>query len=541
MKIKINKKTWIILCSAAAILVLGFSLKSATIKQPGNLSQEDLAKLVKPAVVRIIQHATGEVTIPAFDFDFNNLTLKILENQPALTKKIDEYLSGSGFVVGSNGYILTNSHIASPESVKNIILEDILSIALEKKTENWSEEELLRLFPSETITSEFQQNVLEMLRTNSNFNIQSQLTVLNPSESQEYLTSLIKSGFKTEVISANLNFEKDQKDIALIKINAANLPTLKLGDSSAVSVGNQIYAFGFPSTGEINQRSPLESTLTQGLISAIKFSQNKDFKIFQTDSKISEGSSGSPLFNGQGEVIGLVTFQTGEIARKKGDNFAFAVPIDLAKPTLQKYQINDSENNFSKHFKQGLILAQEKKCKKALAEFEIAAKTNGDFINPKYLENYTGKCEQIMASGQSIDNKFAEIWLWLKSISGLAWFVILGRIMLTIIAVWALYKIFIRIKQDESQIAHLELQVENQASRSERLVRELGKSGNELPLPETELHLKDRRVLMLPHPHLAEFIKEARKIGMKDQEIIDELRKAGWDEEEILHTFKTLV
>lgn len=542
MRIKLNKKTWITTSGVIAfVLILSFFLRNNQTKQIISLNQENLAQLVKPSVVKIVQHTTGEIIIPSFDFNFSNLTIKILNDHPKTIKKIDEYLSGSGFVVGDNGYILTNSHVVSEENVMNAILTEILDKQLSVTTQNLTNQQLQQIFPSESILTEFQQNALEVLKKVSTFNLQSQLVALNPAESQEFLTSLMQSGFKAEIINANPNFEKDQKDIALIKINASNLPSLKIGNSDATTVGNPVYAFGFPATGEINKRSPLEPSLTKGLISAIKFSQNKDFKIFQTDSKISAGSSGGPLFNEQGEVIGLITFQTNEIAREKGDNFAFAIPINLAKFLLEKYQLTNSENNFNRHFKQGLFLFQKNKCESALLEFEKAVKTNTNFIRPDYLDNYKEKCKLLTAQGYSVNNKFSEFFVFLRSVSGFGWFVILGRIILIIFAAWALYKIFTRIKQDENQITYLELQIENQENRGKRLIKELNESGNELPLPETELHSKDRRALMLPHPGLAKFIMEARKIGMADNEIKLELSKNGWDEEEILHTFKTLV
>ena len=542
MKIKNSKTFWTIVVGIAITLIVIFlSLKSYENKTPNILSQEDLAKLVKPAVVRIIQHATGEMTVPAFNLDLNNLTIKISESLPAQTQKIDQYLSGSGFVVNSNGYILTNAHVVSTETIKLLILKNLISDILEEKTKTLSDAELRQFFPSENAVALFEQNSLDELLSQSTFNLKSQLTVLNPSDSQEFLTSLLKTGYPAEIISVNENFESDQKDIAVIKVNASNLPTLVLGDSNNITVGNQVYAFGFPATAEFNKRSPLEASLTKGLISAVKFSKNKDFKAFQTDAKISEGSSGGPLFNEQGQVVGIITFLTGELLSSQGDSFAFAIPINLAKPVLEQNNISDTESEFSSHFRLGLDFYYQNQCKKALEEFKKAALANTDFTNAKYLENYETNCQNLIDAGNSVDNKFTESLAWFKTVQGFTWFVILGRVILVLLAIWALYKILIRLKRDENQIAYLELQAENEQERRSRLTNHLESSGKGLPLPELELHAKDRRALNLPHPRLAEYITEARNIGLKDEDIKAEALKAGWSEEEVLHTFQTLV
>ena len=540
MKIKLNKKIWILLGSLAVIiLVSALTLKSAPVKTQTALSQEDLAKLVKPAVVRIIQHTSGQATVPAFDLDLQNFKLNLLDNQPADTSKVDEYLSGSGFVVNSNGYILTNAHVVSEETVKDLILDEAITNVFDNETKDYNADQLQVLSDNSAQLAQFETDAINLLETKSIFNIKSELTVLNPTDTQEFLAPLLQNGFNAEIVNSNQDFLTSQKDVALIKISAANLPTLKI-NSDEVAVGTQVYAFGFPATAEFNQRSPLESSLTKGLVSSIKFSDSKEFKILQTDAKISEGSSGGPLFNDKGEAVGLITFQTGSPLRSVGDNFAFAVPVSLALPLLDKSQIANSENNFAQHFKEGLSLSAQSQCTKALAEFGLAIKTNSDFISPNYLESYNTKCAQGITSGNSTDNIFITVWIWIKSVEPFIWFVILGRLMLIALAVWILYKIAIRLKTDENQLANLEAKLADQSIQKEELISKLRVAGTELPLPEYEMHLEDRRKLHLPHPGLADYINQAREIGLKDEIIKEELIKAGWDETEILHTFQTL-
>ncbi|MCX7966705.1 MAG: DegQ family serine endoprotease, partial [Syntrophorhabdaceae bacterium] len=119
---------------------------------------------------------------------------------------------------------------------------------------------------------------------------------------------------------------KDAKtDIALIKINARHdLPVAKLGDSDKLEVGDWVIAIGNP--------FGLEHTVTAGIVSAkgrvIGAGPYDDF--IQTDASINPGNSGGPLFNLNGEVIGI---NTAIVAT--GQGIGFAIPINMAKDMLQ--------------------------------------------------------------------------------------------------------------------------------------------------------------------------------------------------------------
>jgi serine protease Do len=113
-------------------------------------------------------------------------------------------------------------------------------------------------------------------------------------------------------------------DIALLKIESAqNLPTIKLGDSDALKVGQWVVAIGSP--------FGLEHTVTAGIVSAkgrvIGSGPYDDF--IQTDASINPGNSGGPLLNLKGEVIGI---NTAIIA--SGQGIGFAIPINLAKDII---------------------------------------------------------------------------------------------------------------------------------------------------------------------------------------------------------------
>lgn len=118
-----------------------------------------------------------------------------------------------------------------------------------------------------------------------------------------------------------LGIDKDW-DIAVLKIKAKNLPSAPLGDSDKLSVGERVVAIGNP--------MGLENTVSEGIISAIRSLKGNGDTVIQFTAPISPGSSGGPLFNAKGQVVGVTT-----LFLKEGQNLNFAVPINRVKPLLQ--------------------------------------------------------------------------------------------------------------------------------------------------------------------------------------------------------------
>ena len=113
-------------------------------------------------------------------------------------------------------------------------------------------------------------------------------------------------------------------DVAVVKIEADNLPTVTLGDSERLQVGEWAIAIGNP--------LGLDNTVTTGIISATSRASSqigvpdKRVNFIQTDAAINPGNSGGPLLNPQGEVIGI---NTAMIQNAQG--LGFAIPINTAE------------------------------------------------------------------------------------------------------------------------------------------------------------------------------------------------------------------
>jgi serine protease Do len=159
--------------------------------------------------------------------------------------------AGSGFIVSSDGYILTNTHVVANADEVTVRLTD-------------------------------------------------------------------RREFPAKVIGAD-----ERTDVAVIKINASALPTVKLGDPSKIKPGQWVLAIGSP--------FGFENSATAGIISATSRSLPSDNYVpfIQTDVAVNPGNSGGPLFNLSGEVIGI----NSQIFSRTGGymGVSFAIPIDVAR------------------------------------------------------------------------------------------------------------------------------------------------------------------------------------------------------------------
>lgn len=117
----------------------------------------------------------------------------------------------------------------------------------------------------------------------------------------------------------------ENKDIALLKINAPrDLKTVKLGNSEKVKVGQKVFAIGNP--------FGFSGTLTQGIISRIDYTKKR----IQTDAAINPGSSGGPLLNTNGEIIGINQAIYNPDNNISNIGIGFATPINLVKEYLEE-------------------------------------------------------------------------------------------------------------------------------------------------------------------------------------------------------------
>lgn len=114
-----------------------------------------------------------------------------------------------------------------------------------------------------------------------------------------------------------------RKDIAIIKIPGFDLPSVPLGNSNTIQVGEPVLAVGSP--------LGLQGSVTTGVISSVRDDPaGGGFKVLQTDATANPGNSGGPLVNRRGEVIGIITFKIGG-----SENLNFAMPVNYLRGLME--------------------------------------------------------------------------------------------------------------------------------------------------------------------------------------------------------------
>jgi putative serine protease PepD len=146
----------------------------------------------------------------------------------------------------------------------------------------------------------------------------------------------VKLGTSDKAQAAQVVGADPSRDLALLKVDGHDLPTLSLADSSSVSVGDPTYAIGNP--------FGLDHTLTTGIVSALQRSlQAPDGATIsgaiQTDAALNPGNSGGALLNADGQVIGVNSqIQTGSSSGAEAGNvgIGFAIPSNTVKTFISE-------------------------------------------------------------------------------------------------------------------------------------------------------------------------------------------------------------
>jgi serine protease Do len=151
--------------------------------------------------------------------------------------------------------------------------------------------------------------------------------VINDGKTEEVKVLL----YDGRTLKADVLWQDPLLDLAIVKVNAQNLPVASLGNSDQLTVGELTIAIGNP------LGLAFERTVTSGIISglerSIALNEIESIEgLVQTDASINPGNSGGPLLNAKGEVIGINTAKI-----QTGEGLGFAIPINTAKPIVDEF------------------------------------------------------------------------------------------------------------------------------------------------------------------------------------------------------------
>lgn len=224
---------------------------------------------------------------------------------------------------------------------------------------------------------------------------------------------------KVKVSGAVLNvtgylYEDKDNDLVILKTDGTNLPFVTIGNDKRINIGEKVFVISSP--------KGFENTISDGILSGIR-EVMPERKYLQITAPVSPGSSGGPVFNETGEVIGIVTFLI-----DKAQNINFALPISLIKDKinnnkvtkLPKDSIGDYKNTSEYWALLGLYFADLHLADEAVKAFEKAIEISPD--NYRYyslagsLYNLAGdksKALQYLYKATQLNPNDADAFTWI--------------------------------------------------------------------------------------------------------------------------------
>ena len=129
-------------------------------------------------------------------------------------------------------------------------------------------------------------------------------------------------------------------DLAVLKINKGNLPTIEIGDSSQIQIGDQVIAFGSPLGLDHTVTSGIVSSLNRPVVTSGGTNSTESYvDAIQTDAAINPGNSGGPLTDSLGRMIGInaATATLGSVSGQSGSiGLGFAIPMNQASRVMNE-------------------------------------------------------------------------------------------------------------------------------------------------------------------------------------------------------------
>jgi S1-C subfamily serine protease len=340
------------------------------------------------------QLTNQQVVAEAFKAVFNDPLTYFEPQNKRIEEETEVNMTGSAFLVTADGYLVTNAHVVSSE--QDNLKETLASNALKKGAEascdsQWNE-----------LDGDFQKGIAGTIGTKEFFQLCHEAHVkyyahymsLDELDTQIYAAlaasttrdAIVEEGYKATVEA--IGEPTPGKDVAILKIEANNLPTVELESDQSVTPGDRLIPLGYPGAAELVENQIIEPSMTGGVLSA-RLPMDGGWEVFQTDAAISSGNSGGPVFNENGKVIGVATFgkvdsETG--AQIQGANFV--IPMDVVEEFLKDADVEPKYSDISQLYQAAVEQYDQKRFKRALKTFRQINELNPNY---PYVQSYITK------------------------------------------------------------------------------------------------------------------------------------------------------
>jgi len=326
-----------------AAIITSMVLINAKPDTSGINPAQKLAEFSKPSVVRVLDYAFVDWTFSNYD-DWEVVEyFKKMNNQSFIGGV------GSGAIISSNGYIVTNAHVVELSKMSD---QEIADIAF----------------------NDLCYNIAPL------FNV-------SPDEARAYLLDYVSWDKVTKALKVVLPGGEvydgeiktygapigEGKDVSVLKIEGKNLPTLLLGSSENVHLQDEIWVFGYPGAADssvLSQDSALVVSITDGKVSATDKKSAQGAPVLQVSAASTHGNSGGPVINKDGNIIGLLTFRGDTVNGQEVQGFNFVVPVDTVKEFVAQSGATNTASIVDSLYIEGLNLYWGGYYKDALLKFE---------------------------------------------------------------------------------------------------------------------------------------------------------------------------
>ena len=291
--------------------------------------------------IQKLDHAGGVTAEQKLDMvlrEMNNHPGRFFQTTFDYIKQVEQITAtGTGFFMTGDGYVATNCHLIDRDNAfirRQFILsafQQITDASIAALENSWATHfnEAQRSLLYNTYASVYSRLFSMIL-----YGLKKNIYVVYPGDHAA-------KGSGTEKRPATIIIKGQPmpgKDIAVLKIETrGEMPVLKIADPRLPMVGEQLFVYGYPGPVTNNDflaaESAIEPTLTTGIVSAIRKAVG-GWPLIQMDANINHGSSGGPVCNERGEVIGLTTFGSLENTGGLAAGLNFAIPVTILNEYL---------------------------------------------------------------------------------------------------------------------------------------------------------------------------------------------------------------
>jgi serine protease Do len=343
---------------------------TASVPAPNNVAFADLLERVTQRAVAGEIDATEEAVYAEFvDAFVKSPNTYIVRSGQVAEEQASVSGVGTGWVITPDGYVVTAAHVVQADDVElrqelaNKVLADAGKAfvkELNAGAATFTQDQQARL--SDAVLGWFAANIsIDDLRTD--------VAVL-VSEGVEGIGKRPKAA-AADVVDVGKPYPGN--DVAVLKIDAQNMPTLPLGTDDDVEAGTQLNVAGYPAASTFGKFTEFVVNITEGPVTSIKRTE-EGMPVFQTQAPASPGNSGGPVLTDNGDVVGVLVAQAVGSDGVALEGQEYVLPVSVVQEMLAENEIEPETSGTSAAYAEGLDEFYEKRYKNALPLFQEVEK-----------------------------------------------------------------------------------------------------------------------------------------------------------------------